>query len=93
MELISDFAVVVGPFDAVKVRRLIARTKVAKIIGGYRQNRKYSEGKLVNALMSVGQLITDHEEIGSVEINPLILDDDGRGAIGLDAKIEVVRQD
>jgi len=93
VELISDFAVAVGPFDVVKIRKMIAGTKVSRIIGGYRKNQKYSEAKLVKIILAVGQLISDHPEIQSIEINPLILDDDGRGAIGLDAKIEMTVKD
>jgi acetyltransferase len=89
VELISDFATAVGPFDSRKVKDLINKTKVSKIIRGYRSNTKYSEQKLIDALLSVGHLITDHPEIKSVEINPLILEDSGRGMLGLDAKISL----
>jgi acetate---CoA ligase (ADP-forming) len=89
VELISDYALSVGPFDEQKIRDMISKTKVSRILKGYRSDIKYSEKKLTAVLMALGSLVTDHPEILSVEINPLILEDNGRGAMGLDAKIEV----
>jgi acetyltransferase len=89
VELISDFSVSVGPFTEEKIKAMIKRTKVSKIIEGYRHNSKYDEAKLISILYGLGQLITDHEEISSIEINPLVMGQNGSGAIGLDAKIEL----
>lgn len=88
VELISDFAVMVGPFDRAKVKNLIQKTKVSKLIEGYRSDVSFSERRLEEVLLGLGQLIYDHPEIKSVEINPLILTDDA-GAMGLDGKIEL----
>jgi acetate---CoA ligase (ADP-forming) len=93
VELISDFSIAIGPFDAVKVRKMIDRTKVSRILKGYRSNPAYSEKKLINTLVSVGQMISEHPEIKSLEINPLVLTDKGLGVTGLDAKIELKARD
>lgn len=89
VELISDFSLAVGPFDREKVRGLIASTKVSRVIRGYRTESKYNQKKLEDAILGVGRLISEHPDIKSIEINPLILADDGVGAIGLDAKIDI----
>ncbi len=89
VELISDVAVTIGPFDREKLKNLIASTSVSKIIKGYRKNTIYNEKKLIDVLMGLAQLISEHPEIESVEVNPLILTDDGVGAIGLDAKMKI----
>lgn len=88
VELVADFAVGVGTFDERKAKALIDKTKVAKIIDGYRNNAAYSKGKLVKAIISISQIITEHPEIKSIEINPLILEEGDRGLVGLDAKID-----
>lgn len=93
VELISDAAVTIGPFDQSKIKNLINSTSVFKIIAGYRKDNKYNEKKLIETLLGLGQLISEHKEINSVEVNPLILLDDGLGAIGLDAKIEISKHD
>ncbi len=89
VELISDYSLVIGPFDRSKIKKLINETKAAKIIDGYRSSKKYSRKAVEDVLLNLGRLITDHPEIESVEINPLVLSDTGRGALGLDAKIKI----
>lgn len=93
VELISDVSMAISPFDREKFKKLIEKTSVSKIIKGYRKNTAYNEKKLIDALVGIGQLITEHSEIESIEINPLILTDNGVGAIGLDAKIKLFRKD
>lgn len=89
VELIADFAVCIGPFDEKKVKELIGKTKVARVISGYRSAGEYSERKIAKAVLGLGKLITEHPEINSIEINPLVVEDGG-GVIGLDAKIDIV---
>ncbi|MBW6431976.1 acetate--CoA ligase family protein [Patescibacteria group bacterium] len=89
VELISDYGLAIAPFDRQKVRELIANTKVQRIIKGYRTSKKYSQKALEDIILGVGHLITDHPEIFSIEINPIVLSDNGQGALGLDAKIEL----
>lgn len=88
VELVSDFVTAVGPFDEVKIRQMISETKVVKIIRGYRGENGYSERALIQAMLAVAALISDHPEIAQIEINPLVLEEKG-GALGLDAKIEL----
>jgi acetate---CoA ligase (ADP-forming) len=89
VELIGDYSLAITPFDRQKVKELIANTKVQKIIKGYRTSKKYSQKALEDIILGVGRLITEHPEISSIEINPVVLSDNGRGALGLDAKIDV----
>jgi len=88
VELVSDFAVSIGPFSENKIRKLIRGTSVSKIISGYRTGKHYSETKLVKAILGIAQLINDHPEISEVEINPLVMADDG-SVLGLDSKIAI----
>ncbi len=88
VELISDFSVTLAPFTEEKIRQTIRETTVSKIISGYRTGNRLSEGKLIKAILGLAQLLTDHPEITQIEINPLVMADDGRGIMGLDAKVE-----
>ncbi|MDD3481074.1 MAG: acetate--CoA ligase family protein [Patescibacteria group bacterium] len=88
VELIADFSVAIGPFDRAKVKELMDGAKVAKILRGYR-GAKYNGKRLEDVLLSVGRLITEHPEIDSLEINPVILEDDGKKVLGLDGRIEI----
>lgn len=88
-ELVSDFSVVLAPFTRGKILAALSDTTIAKIIKGYRGG-KYNGTALVRAAMGMGQLVIDHPEIEQVEVNPLRLEEDGSGIIGLDAKIKIV---
>lgn len=89
VELIGDYSLALAPFDNEKVREMIGRTKVSKIMEGYRTGKRYNAKKVEEIILGVGRLITEHPEIDSIEINPLVLSNDGVGAIGLDAKIDI----
>jgi acetate---CoA ligase (ADP-forming) len=88
VELVSDYSLILAPFTTDKIKQMIAETNVSKIIKGYRGRAAYSEKSLIEAIHAIGALVEDHPEIQEVEINPLILTDDGR-SVGLDAKIAV----
>lgn len=88
VELIADFSITLAPFTEEKIRQMIRETAVSKIISGYRTGNRLSEGKLIKAILGLAQLLTDHPEITQIEINPLVMADDGRGIMGLDAKVE-----
>jgi acetate---CoA ligase (ADP-forming) len=89
VELIGDYNLAVSPFDREKVKKLIAETKVSQIIKGYRVSKKYDQKILEDVILGVGRLMTEHPEIASIEINPVVLSDNGKGALGLDAKIDI----
>ena len=88
VELFSDFSVILAPFTHEKITRALEDTAVAKIIKGYRGG-KYNRKVLLSAAVGIGQLILDHSEIEQIEINPLRLEENGTGVLGLDAKIKI----
>lgn len=92
VELISDFAVALGECNERKARELIGKTVVSKIIEGYRKDTEYNVRGLTRAIIGMSKLISSHPEISSIEINPLILEENGRGVVGLDAKISLAEK-
>lgn len=87
VELIEDFSLVLAPFDRSKVRELINSTKASKIIKGYR-GQGYDSRKIEDALLGLGRLAIEHPEIESLEINPIIIEENG-DTLGLDARIKL----
>jgi acetyltransferase len=65
----------------------MARTRVWKLLQGYRGKPPANLEAIVEVLIRVGQLAIDHPEIRELDINPLLADD--RGAVALDARIRV----
>jgi len=87
VEVLRDRAFALPPLNAVLAKDLISRTRISKLLSGYRDRPPVDEDALVNAMVRLSQLICDHPQILEVDINPLLTDN--QGVIALDARIRV----
>ena len=87
VEVMADHAVGLPPLNAVLARDMISRTRVARLLAGYRNRPPADIDAIVRVLMQVSQLVADIPELAELDINPLLADSDG--AIALDARIRV----
>jgi acetyltransferase len=87
VEILHDSSLELPPLNALLGRRLIARTRVAQLLGAYRGKPAAKEDAIVEVLIRLGHLAADHPEIRELDINPLLADADG--VIGLDARLRV----
>jgi acetyltransferase len=87
VEVIGDRAVGLPPLDMGLARDLISRTRVCRLLEGYRGRPAADLEAVCLALLQVSQLIIDIPEIAELDINPLLADE--RGVLALDARIRV----
>ncbi|MCW8915195.1 MAG: bifunctional acetate--CoA ligase family protein/GNAT family N-acetyltransferase [Magnetovibrio sp.] len=87
VEVISDRAVALPPLNMALARDLISRTKVSKLLEGYRDHAAADIDQVCLALNQVAQLIIDIPEIQELDINPLFADE--QGVLVLDARIKI----
>jgi acetyltransferase len=87
VELIKDTALELPPLNDVLARALIARTRIARLLPGYRDRPAANLAAIADALIRVGQLAADHAEVVELDINPLLAD--ARGVMAVDARIRV----
>ncbi len=87
VEVIADRAVALPPLNTILARDLIERTRISRLLKGYRDRPPVDMDKLCSALISLSQLVIDIPEIAELDINPLLVDDDG--VLALDARIRV----
>lgn len=85
VEVIGDRAVALPPLNMHLANDLIDRTKVSRLLSGYRDFPPVDRKALATVLIRVAQLIADHAEICELDINPLYADD--QGIVALDARI------
>jgi acetyltransferase len=86
LELYRDVAFAAPPLDARKAEALIARTKAAKLIAGYRGAKPLDMQALAAALAAFSRLIVDlGPRLHSVDVNPFLLR--AKGGVALDALI------
>ncbi len=86
LELHRDVALAGVPLDQGAAEALIGRTKVSKLIDGYRGSPKLDRTALVKTLIALSQLAADAgPRIQSIDINPFLLR--RKGGVALDALV------
>jgi len=87
VEVMADRAVALPPLNVPLARALVARTRISKLLKGWRDTPPANEEALLSVLLSVSQLLTDVPELAELDINPLLVNHEG--AIALDARIRL----
>ena len=87
VEVVDDTATGLVPLDGVLAGDLIDRTRVGRLLAGYRDVPPANRNAIVATLVALSQLVTDFPMITSIDINPLLAEP--TGVIALDARIEI----
>jgi acetyltransferase len=87
VEVMADHAVSLPPLNMVLARDLISRTRICKLLAGYRNQAPADIDAICRVLIQVSHLVADIAEIAELDINPLLAD--SRGVIALDARLRV----
>jgi len=91
LELIKDVTFCAPPVSPEKARDMLARMRGARLLAGYRGSPALDADALVNALVALGQLAVDLEDVvQSVDINPFVALP--QGGLALDALIVLQRR-
>jgi acetyltransferase len=87
VEVISDKALMLPPLDLELARRLIARTRVSRILKAYRNVPAADERAIELLLVKLAQLIADCPEIREIDLNPVLADE--TGVVAVDARVSI----
>ncbi len=87
VEILGDSSLELPPLNPLLARRLMARTRVWRLLQGYRGRPPAKIEAVVEVLIRLGQLAADHPEISELDINPLLADEGG--IVALDARLRV----
>ena len=91
LELIKDVTFCAPPVSPEKARDMLARMRGARLLAGYRGSPALDADALVNALVALGRLAVDLEDVvQSVDINPFVALP--QGGLALDALIVLQRR-
>ncbi len=91
LELIKDVTFCAPPVSPEKARDMLARMRGARLLAGYRGSPALDADALVNALVALGRLAVELEDVvQSVDINPFVALP--QGGLALDALIVLQRQ-
>jgi acetyltransferase len=72
-EVLKDVAITLPPLNLTLADRLMQRTRVYRLLQGYRNMPQADMEKLAEMLMRLSSLVTDFPEIAELDINPLFI--------------------
>jgi acetyltransferase len=87
VELLKDNAIGFPPLSSRLAEEMIDRTRVARLLGAYRNIPAAKRDALVDVLLRLSDMVATLPWIAELDINPLVLDESG--AIALDARVVV----
>lgn len=87
VEVLKDIAFRLAPISAQEVREQLRSIRTFPLLAGVRGEAPADIAAVEETVLRVNQLVTDFPEIVEMDINPLVVHNDGEGAIVLDARI------
>jgi acetyl coenzyme A synthetase (ADP forming)-like protein len=87
VEALKDVTFRVAPVDEREAREMISEIRAHSLLSGVRGEPPSDIDAIVDTLLRVSQMATDFPEIAEMDINPLIVFEQGRGALGLDMRL------
>lgn len=87
VEVVRDKSLELPPLNTALARAQIERTRIAALLKGFRDRPPAAIDGVVNVLVQLSRIATDHAEVTELDINPLLCD--SAGVIAVDARIRV----
>lgn len=87
VEVVNDKSIALPPLNMKLANDLVQRTRIAKVLRGYRDVKPANMEAILVTLVKISQLIVDHPELQELDINPLVANNNG--VIALDARIKI----
>jgi acetyltransferase len=87
VEALKDVVFRVAPFSRQEAAEMMQEMRSYKLLLGVRGEARSDLSALEDALLRVSQLVTDFREIVEMDVNPLIVFEKGKGALGIDMRL------
>ena len=87
VEVVADRAIGLPPLNEPLARALVARTRVARLLAGWRDVPPADLGAVGGVLVALSELLALEPRIAEIDINPLLAD--AQGVVALDARVRV----
>ena len=85
VEILEDVSFRIAPIEVYDAREMIKEIKGFPILDGYRGKPKADIDAIIDALMKISDLVTKHEEIYEMDLNPVFIYE--KGLVCVDARI------
>jgi len=85
IEVLHDRAVALPPLNTVLITDMIRGTRVARMLGDFRNLPAIDYGALEQVLLRISEIACELPEIDELDVNPLVADE--QGVIAIDARV------
>ncbi|MBM4055624.1 MAG: CoA-binding protein [Planctomycetes bacterium] len=89
VEVLRDVTFRIAPVDINEAREMIREIRSFPLLKGVRGEKSVDMDAIVENILRLSQLVTDFPEIIEMDINPLVVFPEGKGAIAIDARIAI----
>ncbi|HNT73935.1 MAG TPA: acetate--CoA ligase [Anaerolineae bacterium] len=87
VEALKDVSFRIAPFSPREADEMIREIRAYRLLEGVRGEPPSDHMALVDALLRISQLVTDFPEIVEMDVNPLMVFEEGRGAMAIDMRL------
>lgn len=87
VEALKDVTFRIAPFSRLEAEQMLREIRTHALLDGVRGNPPVDKSALVDALLRIGQLVTDFSEIAELDINPFVVYEQGQGGISIDMRL------
>ena len=89
VEILKDVTFRLAPFTDQEANDMISSIKTKKLLEGVRGEKPSDVGKLSECIQRLSQLVTDFREIKELDMNPVLVMEEGEGCKILDVRIGI----
>ena len=89
VELIKDVSFRVLPISRTAAKEMIKEIKSSVLLEGFRGGKKYDKNAIIRLLLAVSEIIEAYPEIREMDLNPVIVHEEGKGIDVVDARIMI----
>ena len=86
VEVLKDVTFRVPPISEQEAREMISEIRSYQLLRGVRGQKPSDLDAITDCLLRVAQLVTDFPEIAEMDINPLMVNEAGQGAVAVDMR-------
>ncbi len=87
VEALKDVTFRVAPIDRRAATEMLGEIRAYKLLRGVRGEKPSDQAAIVDTLLRISQLVTDFPEIVELDINPLMVFEQGKGVLGIDMRL------
>jgi len=87
VEALKDVTFRVAPIDRIQAKEMLSEIRAFPLLRGVRGEAASDLDAIVDVLLRLSQLVIDFPEIVELDINPLMVFEKGKGALGIDMRL------